>query len=317
MAQFGGGTTPISNFNPGGFGFGGGSPTGGGRDTNKYYEVSMDSSLKRLNDKSLCDYSVEEKLEALHTYLHDDLKGSFLTAKEKKLLGEDDKKIRRAKIITEIGKKKPEELTEKEKIYVCFEKLLDAVRTNIDTPHPLEKSPNPDKPTRKHIMSQSYTSRARGTSVFNPTNEVDRSEFTNLQFTLPPDGQPRSYPYRNQAEIDQYLKNPEDIDFEGRYGETLAFDHPQEPDKPNPKNNYKKIYDLIKKLMKKRNESGAEAGLEGWRNGILGGAGRAIHLDEYLGDTRGARQEVMGLADAYPSTPVGALGLSNNPVSSV
>lgn len=323
MAQFGGGGPAFNLSSPGGLNFG--SPAAVSNNTTTYYEIPLDANIKRLNDPTLNDpeLSIEKRLEIFHNDLENDFKNSTLINNELNDLHRSDVQLRKTKILTEIGKNQHSTEEPKEKKYVAFEALLEQARTNDNSKHPFEDvNPPLEQPTRVHWAQTLYTNRGTGTTVFNPTTENERSPFNKARYTSPPDGNPRSYPYRDQHEIDEYLKNPEDVNFEHLYGETLTFNYPQDPETEN-KTGYKGIYEIFKKFLKKMKSKSMthEQALAEWskeiqNNMMHGPGGPGRRLDLYLGDTRDQFQEVMGVADKYPSSPISSVGGANVPWSS-
>jgi len=316
LAQFGGSSPSYNAFGPGGINFGEPGGFGGGQ-VNKYYETPLDESMKRLDDPSLADpsLSIEKRLEVFHSDIESDLTGYALQNGEVKELRKSDNSLRFIKLLDSNKGSQPEEAPQKPDI--SFEMMLEAVRMNTQEKHPYEDA-NPPLilPTRRHMMSQTYINRGTGvTPFFGIENEgAHRSPFDKARFNTPPDGNPRSYPYRDQKEIDNYLKNPEDINFEGLYGETLSFDHPQ--DSNNPENAYQGMHDVIKNMLKKtRNKGNTEAALDEWRKQMTGqplvGPGKARNMFDYFGDPSNEFNTIRGTGDKFPSSPEKAVGMPN------
>jgi hypothetical protein len=314
FAQVGGGTPAYNPFAPGSVNFAkpGGYGSGG---INAYHEVPLDESLHRMNDASLKDdtLSVEKRLEIYHDDIENDTKAYALKESEREELKKSDANLRYVKLITD----PPKDTKLKKYLEVGFEKLLDKARTNSDEKHPYEDvNPPTIKPSRVHT-SQIYLNRTIGKSPFKGTEEDGawRHPFDAIRQTLPPDGTPRSYPYRDQREIDEYLASPKDINFSELYGESLAFDHPQDTEDPNS-TGMSGVTEVVKDITQKsKGQSNTETALEDWRENLkstlFGGPGKARKMDEYFGDTRERFQEVMGVADKYPATPEKSVGMIN------
>ena len=63
-------------------------------------------------------------------------------------------------------------------------------------------------------------------------DDAERSPFDILKFTTPMDGSKRFHGYKDGKEVMDWINHPYDEDFGGLYGETLAFDHPQDVEQP-------------------------------------------------------------------------------------
>jgi hypothetical protein len=316
LSQFGGSTPSFNPFGPGGINFGRPGGTAGTGQVNTYYEIPLDENIKRINDPSLSEssLSIEKRLEVYHSDIESDLKGYILADGELRDLKRSDNSLRFVKILDQ----KPETEEPQEPIkHVGIEMLLDAVRMNTDEKHPYEDvNPPTIHPTRRHTMSQVYINRGTGVTPFmGVEKEGDhRSTFDKARLNTPPDGNPRSYPYKTQKEIDNYLKNPEDVNFEGLYGEALAFDHPQDPE--NEEDGYKGMYDIIRNLLKKTKGKGnTEEALAHWRDETeksqMAGPGKPRNMFDYFGDEGNEFNTIRGVGDKFPFSPEKSVGLPN------
>lgn len=309
FSQYGGGGPSYNPFSPGGISYG--KPGGfGNSQINQYYETPLDESIIRLNDVSLQDdtLSVEKRLEIYHDSIEQDIKGYLLKEDDLSGLNKSDRQLLFTKNITHpVTNTK----SETKKMDYALEFLLETARTNSSDRHPFEDvSPPQIKPSRRHTMSQIYINRGTGATPFLGF-DTQRSPYDVAKYTSPPDGNPRSYPYRDQNEIDAYLRNPQDIDFMSLYGETLAFDHPQDPES---KDSGYKVDDIVKKIIEKVSKNGTEQALDLKRKleellRLPNGPGKARRMDDFFGDTRDQLQEVMGMADKYPASPNMSVGL--------
>lgn len=313
ISQYGGGYLSYKPFAPGGLAFG--RPGGmGASGINRYYEVPLDSNLKRIHDPSYSDdtINIEKRLEVFHDDIENDLKGYVLKDDDFEDLKKSDLKLRYEKILSTPAKKP----TKEEKfLEVCFEVLLQAARTNDNTKHPFEDANPPTiKPTRRHTVSQIYINRGLGISPFLGTDfeGEKRSPYDKARMSTPPDGNPRFFGHDTGVEVAEFLETSPDVDFQGLYGESLAFNFP--PDKETPAKYGDQIPQLIEKLMQKANQLGSEAGMELKRKiqtllRLPAGIGKDFRVDQNFGDTRDQFQEVQGVADAFPATPTSAAGL--------
>ena len=326
LAQFGGGNLGFNPTAPGGLGFGKGPGAMGAGQINRYYETPLDNNFHRKFDPSYSDdkINLEKRLEIFHSDIENDKKGVALTDKQRTELDKSDKKLRFEKKVSELPEK---DRTPEKVLEVCFEVLLSAARTNDDSEkHPFEDhNPPTIRPSRRHSLSQKQTlaiitDRMLGTSPFLGYEEDDdqRSPFDILKFTTPPDGSKRFHEYKDGKGVMDWINAPYDEDFNGLYGETLAFDHPQDKEQP-----YKTVdistHEIAKEVenqeSKNKKKPGGEKGLEDKRLEDLmrlpDGPGKTMRLDLFLGDTRDAFTETMGVADKYHGSAPGAVGLGN------
>jgi hypothetical protein len=319
LSQVGGGTPTHNAFAPGSVNFA--KPGGmGSSGINAYYEVPLDENLHRMNDVSLKDESLsfEKRLEVFHDDIENDIKAYILQDGDKRKLDNSDDNLRYVKLVTNPPDLSPKDKHKTPQYHMNFEALLNSARRNTEDKHPYEDDNPPTiKPSRIHT-SQIYINRTLGKSPFIgiENDGVEQHPYDKAKQSLPPDGTPRSYPYRDQKEIDEYLQNPKDINFGALYGESLAFDYPQDIES-SASGGTKGEVDTIKKLMLKlRGQGNSESALNAWRNQmksslLSGGTGKSRRMDEYFGDTRGAFQEVMGVADKFPASPEKSIGMMN------
>ena len=321
MAQFGGGNPAFNPTAPGGLGFGRGPGSMGAGQINRYYETPLDANFKRVFDASYTDdkVNIEKRLEIFHGDIENDLKNCVLKDGQINELDKSDKKLRYEKLMT--PDKKAEVVQEK-----VLEVCLDAARTNDDSKHPFEDELPPTiKPSRRHTFSI-RTDRMLGTSPFlgyeEDEDDEDRSPFDVAKFTTPMDGSKRYYPFKEGKEVSEFLDKPFDVDFGGLYGESLAFDHPQDKEQPSQTTDIAphEIAKIINQQQKnkvnnKKKNHGGESGLEEKRRQDLmrlpDGPGKTMRMDLFLGDTRDEFQEVMGVADKFSNSPAGSAGLGN------
>ena len=324
LSQFGGGNIAFNPTAPGGVGFGRGPGAMGAGQINRYYETPLDANFHRKFDPSYFDdkINIEKRLEIFHSDLENDVKGTKLEKGERTDLDKSDKKLRYERIVT--PEKKEKEDVPEEVIEVCFEALLNVARMNDDSKHPFEdENPPQVKPSRRHTMSNKkiaiITDRMLGTSPFYGYEEDDaeRSPFDILKFTTPMDGSKRFHGYKDGKEVMDWINHPYDEDFGGLYGETLAFDHPQDVEQPDKTvdisdHEVAKEINQNQKEQKKKLPSG-ETGLEQKRLEELmrlpNGPGKTMRMDLFLGDTRDEFTETMGVADKYKGSAPGSAGL--------